>query len=514
MLLINRNIISFCFLLLPGMAVAQQDSAVQPQTEATQLHFNRYAKDPLLQPLLKLTNYSSVQLGYRSEKGDYRQAQTPQQQRDIFFYTEGSRQIKKFLVSGNFGWYNTQLDSQAYTLRNDYKDPNPYYFYAAKPGNWQTIRYKLQGIVSVPLLQKFTVGAGASYNSANHWRSNDPRPEEFNYDLQTSLLAHYRILPQHLIGISGSYLRKNSDLSWEYRNDANSNKPETKVFLGNGYGNVEPRAGLTKGSLSSAATGYTAEGLYEGIFHFGTLTVKGKYENSSTEIFDKPSQQDEERLDYGQYDQDSYFASLNWNKTAGADQFNIFLSYLDELGKDQNQTLAGNNYIHALEQVQLQALWSRLRENRKMKFEIGLSFQLQDQVKMDGSVSQKAEYQTGEAAVTGAYYFYFQENNSTLKTLLRVGYSHPFYGDAKSVTQLFSFTEGVVYRDYYYFNASTASIGAVLTYQFPVLKKNAFVQFSGNYINADIPAPRAGLIPYTYPGNDRMQWQCSIGVNL
>lgn len=514
MFLINRNITSFCILLLPGIAVAQQDSTVQPQAEATQLHFNRYAKDPLLQPLLKLTNYSSVQLGFRSENGDYRQAQAPQQQRDIFFYTEGSRQIKKFLVSGNFGWYNTQLDSQAYALRNDYKDPNPFYFYAAKPGNWQTIRYKLQGIVSVPVLNKLTIGAGGTYNSANHWRSNDPRPEEFTYNLQASLLAHYRFLPRHVIGISGSYIRKNSDISWEYRNDANASKPETKVYIGNGYGNVEPRAGLPKGSLSSAATGYSAEGMYEGAFNFGTITLKGKYENSSTEIFDKPSQQDEERLDYGEYNQDSYAFSLNWNKIIGADQFNLLLNYLDELGKDYNHTLAGNNYIHALEQVQLQTLWSRLKENRKMKYEIGASLMLQDQVKMDGAVRQKAEYQTGEAAVTGAYYFYFDKNNSLLKTLLRAAYSHPFHGDVKAVTQLFNFTEGVVYRDYYYFNASTASIGATLTYQFPVIGKNAFVQFSGNYINANIPAPKAGLIPYTYPGNDRMQWQCSIGVNL
>jgi hypothetical protein len=135
-------------------------------------------------------------------------------------------------------------------------------------------------------------------------------------------------------------------------------------------------------------------------------------------------------------------------------------------------------------------------------------------MKMDGAVDQKAEYQTGEAAVTGAYYFYFTENNSMLKTLLRAAYNHPFYAGAKPVTQLFSFTEAVVYRDYYYFNASTASIGAQLTYQFPVMKKNAFVQLSGNYTNAKIPGPKDGLIPYTYPGNNRMQWQCSIGVNL
>jgi hypothetical protein len=514
MFLINRNIVSFCILLLPGFAVAQQDSTVQPHSEASQLHFNRYAKDPLLQPLLKLRNYGSVQLGFRAEDGEYRQAQAPQKQRDIFFYTEGSRQIKKFLVSGSFGWYNTQIDSQAYALRNDYKDPNPYYFYAAKPGNWQTIRYKLQGIVSVPVLDKITLGAGARYNSANHWRSNDPRPEEFAYDLQAHALAHYKLFPNHVIGITGSHIRKNSDISWEYRNDANAIKPETKVYIGNGYGNVEPRTGISKGSLSSATTGYTAEGMYEGKFHFGILTFKGKYENSSTEIFDKPSQQDQIRLNYGKYNQDSYSASLNWNKTTGTDQFNIMLSYMDELGKDHNETLAGTNYIHALELVQLNTLWSKLNDNRKMKYELGLSLQLQDQVKMDGAVGQKAEYQTGEAAVTGAYYFYFTENNSMLKTLLRAAYNHPFYAGAKAVTQLFSFTEAVVYRDYYYFNASTASIGAQLTYQFPVMKKNAFVQLSGNYTNAKIPGPKDGLIPYTYPGNNRMQWQCSIGVNL
>ncbi len=133
-----------------------------------------------------------------------------------------------------------------------------------------------------------------------------------------------------------------------------------------------------------------------------------------------------------------------------------------------------------------------------MKYEIGASLMLQDQVKMDGAVGQKAEYQTGEAAVTGAYYFYFDRNNSLLKAFLRAAYSHPFHGDVKAVTQLFNFTEGVVYRDYYYFNASTASIGAALTYQFPVMDKNAFVQFSGNYINANIPVPKAGLIPYTH----------------
>ncbi len=105
--------------------------------------------------------------------------------------------------------------------------------------------------------------------------------------------------------------------------------------------------------------------MYEALSILAPSPFKGKYENISTEIFDKPSQQDEERLDYGEYNQDSYSFSLNWNKTAGADQFNLLLNYLDELGKDHNHTLAGNNYIHALEQVQLQALWSQLGKIKK-----------------------------------------------------------------------------------------------------------------------------------------------------
>lgn len=148
-----------------------------------------------------------------------------------------------------------------------------------------------------------------------------------------------------------------------------------------------------------------------------------------------------------------------------------------------------------------------------MKYEFGISLLLQNQVKMDGAVGQKAEYQTGEAAITGAYFFYFPENKSMLKTLLRASFNHPFYSDAKTVSQLFSFTQGVVYRDYYY-NANTASIGANLTYQFPVMKTNAFIQIGGNLINADIPDPKEGIIPYSYPGNNRVQWQCTIGVNL
>lgn len=507
--------ISLLILLLPGFGLAQQDSSIQRHTESFQLQYNRYAKDVITQPLLKNRNYGIVELGYRAEEGEYMEAQAPQKQNEIFFYTEGSKQIRKILVSGSFGWYNNQTDSQAFTLRQNYKDPVPYFYYAAQPGNWQTIRYRLQGIASVPLLNdKLTLGAGGTYNSFNAWRSNDPRPEEFNYELSGTALAHYRVLPKHTIGIAGGYIRKNYDNTWEYRNDNNSTRPLLAVYIQNGYGNVEPMKGMLSGFISTNTTGYTAEGLYEGEFTFGTFTARGKYQKNNTEVFRKPVARDELKQVFGTYKDDSYAVNVNWLKTNARNVFNIGFDYFDELGKDQNERLAANNYIYAMQQAKIYGLWSRLNDNRKMKYEIGASARLEDHLKMDGSVGQKAEYQSMDASISGAYYFYFPSNNSTLKTGLKAGFRQPLHAEAVSVSQIFLFSQGVVYRDYYYFNASSASIGGNITYQFPVKKMNMFINAAAHYVSASIPAPVAGLIPYSYPGNNRMQWQCSIGLNL
>lgn len=512
---LREFIIAGCVLFFPGITAAQQDSSIPSHTEAFRLQYDRYANEAISQPLLKYNNYSSVQVGYRSEDGGYRQTQAPKKQGDLFFYTEGTRQIKKFLVSGSFGWQNIQADSVAYALRYDHNDPNPYYFFAEKPGNWQIIRYHLQGLVSTPLLQnKLVVGAGAKYNSHNGWRGNDPRPEEFNYNLEASATAHYKLSKHQTIGASGGYIRKNSDIDWGYRNEDNVNVTNLKVYLLNGYGNVEPLTGLKSGTISNAKTGYNISGIYEGDFSFGIITLSGKYQHTSTDIFRKPVEQYERRVDYADFDEQSYEASASWLKTTGKNIFQAQFNYRDEQGKDYNFDLAGTNYVYALEQANLQALYSRLNENGKMKYELGASAQFRKQLKKDASVSQHAAYQTGEAALNGACYFYFPSQKSMLKTAVRAAYSHPFEAKVNHVKQSFSFTEGVVYRDYYYFNANNSSIGANLTYQFPIKKISVFIQAGGMFLNASMPDSRTDLAPYSYPGTDRVYWQCSIGVNL
>jgi hypothetical protein len=512
---LHRNILSFVILLLPCYVEAQQDSAFQPHTESFQLHYNRFAKDVISQPFLKVRNYSTAQVGYRMETGKFMEAQAPQQENEFSFYTEGTRKIRKILLSGNFGYYNTKTDSQAFTLRQNYKDPIPYFYYAARKGNWQTIRYQLQGIISFPLYKdKLTLGAGATYNSFNAWRSNDPRAEEFLYEVNGTAILHYRFLPKHTFGAGGGYISKNYDNTWEFRNDNLRSNPLYTVYVNNGYGNILPENFMVQGVLSTNTTGYTAEGIYNGEFPFGTFTLKGKYQNTTAVMFKKVTGPNEKREDLGDFNDDIYMLNLNWQKNGRRHHFNIAFDYSDELGKDYNRDLAANNYIYSLQQAKLQGLWSKLGENGKMKYEAGFSVSMEDRLKMDGSVGQKVEYQSLEAGISGAYYFYFPANNSVLKTGLRTGFRNPLHAEAVTVPQRWAFTEGVVYRDYYFFNAQSYSVGANLTYQFPVQKLNFFVRTEANFISAKIPDPVTSLIPTSYPGNNRMQWQCSIGLNL
>lgn len=515
MTFLHRINISFMILLLPCFAVAQQDSTMQIHSESFQQHYNRFAKDVITQPLLKIQNYSSVALGYRSENGKFMEAQAPQKEKEFFFITEGTRRIKKILLSGSFEYYNNKTDSQAFTLRQNYKDPIPYYYYAARPGNWQTIRYQLQGIVSFPVYKdKLILGAGATYNSFNAWRSNDPRSEEFLYEVNGTGILHYRFLPKHTIGVGGGYIRRNYDNTWEYRNDNLRTNPLYAVYVNNGYGNIEPFNGIVSGLLSTNTTGYTAEGIYNGEFPFGAVTLRGKYQNTTALMFKKNTGRDEKNDIYGDFNDDIYTVNLNWQKNSPRDRFNIAFDYTDELGRDNNINLAANNYIYSLQQAKLQGLWTRLRENGKIKYEAGFSAMMEDRLKMDGSVGQKVDYQSLETGILGAYYFYFASNSSMLKAGLRAGFRNPLHAEAVSLPQQWAFTEGVVYRDYYFYNAQTYSAGANLTYQFPVQKLSFFVKAAGDLLSAKIPDPVASLIPTTYPGNNRMHWQCCIGLNL
>ncbi len=507
-------------LLLAGLSCpaflcsAQQDTSIDVQTTYFHRQHAFFSSDLVGQPLLPIQDYSLVEGGYRGSGGEYRPAQQAQRQRDLFFNADGVRRLRKILVSGSFTYSHLLQDSVGYTLRNDASDPAPYYFYAARPGNWQVEQYALRGRGTYSFLRdKAGAGFGVDYTSSDGWRSNDPRSEYFTYHMLVDALLFYRPLPGHLIGLSAGIVRNSNSLTWEYRNDNNSTVPDSKVYLQDGYGYVESLTGLTGGYVSGSGKGYTLQAIYGGHFPFGSLTLKGSYINTRSVYYRNPVGQGEKRVDYGRFNEDQYAAGLYWQYTAGANRFSLDLTYLDQLGKDFNNTLGGNNYVYSLSQVDIHPLLTHFRNGRPL-YEIGVAAGLSDRFQADGIAGQRTEYQVVHAGLSAAWYFRFGTEGRCLRTAIEAGWQTPLFAESSTPPQLYNFTTGVVFRDYYYYDAASYRGCMQLLYTFPVRTTMTFIKLKGNYQLADIGQGQTSLIPLSYPGKEHWSWQISIGLTL
>jgi hypothetical protein len=169
--IIQRSLLVAIACFYVGFACSQ-DTANNFLTESFGRKYAFFSKEVISQPLLPLNQYALVEGSYRYTSGDYMVSQDAPKQRDIVFHTEGTKRIRKFLLSGAFTYQHTNQDSVAYTLRYALDEPAPYYFFASAKGNWEVGKYRLQGIASYPLNNKLTVGAGGIYDAGNvHARS-------------------------------------------------------------------------------------------------------------------------------------------------------------------------------------------------------------------------------------------------------------------------------------------------------------------------------------------------------
>ncbi|MBL7758202.1 MAG: hypothetical protein JNL59_12440, partial [Chitinophagaceae bacterium] len=105
---------------------AQDSSGRLLQSEPFQRLYTFYTADAAIQPLNPVTNHAQLTAGYGRTSGSYRLAQAAPVQQDIFFRTEGTRQLGRYLLSGYFGYTHTLQDSVGYTMRYGINYPDPY----------------------------------------------------------------------------------------------------------------------------------------------------------------------------------------------------------------------------------------------------------------------------------------------------------------------------------------------------------------------------------------------------
>lgn len=497
-------------LLYPAGLMAQ-DTTQNEFSEQFRQRYDFFAKETISQPLLDVQNYSLVKGGLRYATGKYALSQDAARQKDIFFYTEGSRKVKKILVSGLFSYQRTLQDSVGNTLRYGLEDAAPFYFYAAKKGNWEISRYQLQGIAATTLLnEKLNLGLGASYNTVNAWRSRDPRPEYFAQDMAAGLTVHYRILPWHLIGIEGGIINKNTETSIEFRsldNGASLAYPEYITYLQYGYGFGALH--ITNRALVSKTNGWKWQGIYNGKFSIGEFTLKGGY-TSQEGKYSRSMILTDAGTYYGNFYEDIVQASLYWRLNKKRYQWSATVSYYNHLGRDFNTILNGNNYVYSFEQLSVAPLLA-VTKNDKVICEFGVPVSMINLFRADGTAGQLTNYQYLNAAVTGAWYHYAAGGKTWWKGRLQAGVQAPVAMERKEGGMQTSFVKQVINPDSLYYNASSLIAQAGLTYNFLIGKTRTFFELGGQYQQASIKDTDPST---TKPGNNRWYIQTSIGISL
>lgn len=488
-----------------------QDTSLMVHSSQEQQQYDFFSKETISQSYLPLTNRSLLQAGVSLTGGDFKLSQDPSKQKQFFFDTEGTKKVGKYLISGTFRYDYYVQDSLAFTLRNDPDDTAPYYFYAAKNGNWEKGKYTLQGIVSrLTNNKKWGIAVGANYLANNAWRSNDPRPEYFSHAMKGSASVRYNFLKNQSVAIAGNIHRKSSETNIEYRNENYSLSllyADYVNYMQYGYGFSAVQT--TGRRIRSNTDGWGWNALYHGSFPIGDFTLKGGYTLLNSHYI-KPAVGTETEVKYGDYFEDIYNAAFLWQHKIQQNKLSIEANYKNHLGKDFNQRLNVNNYVYSFEKISINPLYGHLK-NDVLKYELGVNIEISDLFRADGVSNVTTDYQRALYAVSGAWYKHFKNKNS-LKTQAKLALSVPISSEVTEPIQQSNFIKSVVFYDAYYHRSNSFLADLEILYTFGLKNIRPFTKVKGNFTNAQLTDE---VLPVAIlPGNNRWNISWSIGIIL
>lgn len=489
---------------------AQDSLSVPMQTALYQRDYSLYTSHVVLQSRRDLADYGDLNAQFNSESGPYRLAQQASVSRQVLFATRGTRQLGAYRLSGEFSYKHQTLDSVGFTLRQGLPDPAPYYFFSWKKGNWQTGKYRLKALISRKLwADKLSVGVSVQNEALNAWRSNDPRPEQFNFQLGAEAGISYQVHRNHSIGVSGSLGTQKEDNSVDYRNtdyQLSLAYPEYVRRLQFGYG-MEDRASNSDMKATGQLAGWKL--YYMGNWGQHQIDIWGGYNRRETG-FRSDSTRFFPTGRYGDFFEDHTELGLNWSYRRKHQVWALRAGYSYLLGRDYNHFLGANNYVYARESLHVQPLFQRLRKGKPL-YEIELDWSLTDLFRADGNAGVETDYQYWEAHIAGTYYIH-SGKTGTWTLLGSIGSRQAIDPQLEVPVQQSEFVKQVVMADYYYYRASTYTGSLGLRYSQPVKSVIGFVQLRASITRANYE----DLSPTTdwRPGKNRFWAECAFGINL
>lgn len=199
--------------------------------------------------MLPSDSMNVVTLLYDYKSGGLRKSQEARTQRDITVETYGWQPLNKLLLSGYFGYARHLHDSVSWSLAP--REPltaegNPYYYASRKAGNWDDEQYQIGGNLMLPLHQNWMAGGGVRYKAGAGARSNDPRPQMNNHQVDFSAGVGYK-RNAFKIHLDASYGYGSAEQGVTYSNDDDNNTPAAVDYIVYdflGYGFYRYRAAL------------------------------------------------------------------------------------------------------------------------------------------------------------------------------------------------------------------------------------------------------------------------------
>jgi|GEM_PF-1082477 len=404
-----------------------------------------------------------ARLSWDKESGSFRRSQQAQEGNTIAFYTEGFEQLGRFRLAGKFRFDRVREDSLGWNLQGLEEEGQPYYFFAAKAGEYERQNYKADAIISYELMKnKVYLSTGVDY--LYHWttRSVDPRPDAKTY----RFLLHPELsvrLGSHLIGAQATWGRgRESNVKPAYKNSnyaGNLTYVDRNLNLSLGYGHFARTAdhGLFLYNYYSGA-GIHYAGSWNGL----SIQFRSKYlftEQENT-FYDWGR---EKSVLYSFVQNDRAEADLLITKASVANRQQLKISGTSIKTLNWSSEFNGTNYQYLRSTVDV-GYWYRLDGKRKLKPEFGLGINWTDVTREDVVVSHYLQYSILRPAVFAN--IYYDQKQGRFGAGLEAAYNKSLQASLSvPPTQVGYFTKGIAIPDYLYYGSSYWQAKLNLQYQ-------------------------------------------------
>lgn len=413
-------------------------------------------------------NYKPIartQLYTRREQGGFRRSQEAYQQTMAGFHTDGIKSLGRFTLAGQFDFEKRWDDSAAWWNGGEFKETQPYYFFAGKASPLEKQLFNLSATL-VYNLWKNKLYVGTSGNYRYHWttRSVDPRPnvKEFNTRLRPEITARFG---PHVVGSGFIWGRGSESTTIGFKNRNFNGNPtyiERNNFLSLGYGHIGKfdrylgRYNETSGLFAH----------YASAINNWAFLASGEYELWQEDItLDTTSTRNNHNLfGFLQHEKTTGKLLINHSGNKSRQQWEINFATQSMLNWASEFNATSYQYTATEGSIVYRQLWQK---NNGIAIELGAGCDYNEQFKEDIVAAHKYELKIVTPQLYAAIYRR-SANKSWLALRIIPSIRHTLANDLSiPVTQENYFTKGIVYTDYLYWQKNSPGI----TTQFDFIEK-------------------------------------------